>query len=349
MRTGGRDSTILPLIESGAAYSPRRQRSLQFADILRFVFRRKFKFYVFASILLVIMILTIVHRRTLRYDHMEHHRNDHQAAPNARRRGRFEAPQTMRTIVGKYVGPKPDWEYNMSAEIVNTNSYDPSPEMGRDGRPVYLPAYPKDRMQMLYSINSFNLAVSDKIPVDRKLPDPRKSACRQKNYDDLSNVTTSIIIIFHNEAWSVLMRTVHSVLNTAPHHLLAEILLVDDCSNRTFLGQALENYINNLSSVRGVDIKLIRSRERIGLIRGRLLGVEHAKGEPHLWDRIYKNLPGSENAKRLSQLINPNTLTISDQAKYLPSWTLIVRPQRAGSSLCCTKSNQIQKLQPVPC
>lgn len=42
----------------------------------------------------------------------------------------------------------------------------------------------------------------------------------------------SVVIIFHNEAWSVLWRTVYSVLNTSPPDLLREIFLVDDASTQ---------------------------------------------------------------------------------------------------------------------
>lgn len=57
-------------------------------------------------------------------------------------------------------------------------------------------------------------------------------SCKDVKYDYRSLPTTSVVIAFYNEAWSTLLRTVHSVLETSPDILLKEVVLVDDYSDR---------------------------------------------------------------------------------------------------------------------
>lgn len=54
--------------------------------------------------------------------------------------------------------------------------------------------------------------------------------CLSKKYPkDLP--TTSVVVIFRNEAFTVLLRTVTSIMNRSPPHLLKEVILVDDFSD----------------------------------------------------------------------------------------------------------------------
>ena len=85
---------------------------------------------------------------------------------------------------------------------------------------------------------------------------------------------TSVIVVFHNEAWSTLLRTVHSVINRSPPSLLKEILLVDDASDHLELGSKLDQYLLNLP----VNCRVVRLEERNGLIRARLAGADQASG-----------------------------------------------------------------------
>lgn len=82
----------------------------------------------------------------------------------------------------------------------------------------------------------------------------------------------TVIIVFHNEAWSALTRTLWSVINTSPRALLKEIILVDDFSTNDVRGYRIDDYIKKLP----VPTIQYRTPHRAGLIRARLLGASKA-------------------------------------------------------------------------
>uniref|UniRef100_A0A4W4GUC2 Polypeptide N-acetylgalactosaminyltransferase n=1 Tax=Electrophorus electricus TaxID=8005 RepID=A0A4W4GUC2_ELEEL len=122
----------------------------------------------------------------------------------------------------------------------------------------------------------FNQFASDRISLHRSLgDDTRPPECVDRKFKRCPPLpTTSVIIVFHNEAWSTLLRTVYSVLHTSPALLLKEIILVDDKSTADHLHSQLDEYVKMLKIVR-----VVRQPERKGLITARLLGASHAQGE----------------------------------------------------------------------
>ncbi|CAH1273265.1 GALNT4 [Branchiostoma lanceolatum] len=121
-----------------------------------------------------------------------------------------------------------------------------------------------------YGLDEF---LSRKISLHRALPYSRPESCHKQTF--LSNLpSVSIIVVFHNEAMSVLKRTLHSILDNTPSSLLQEVLLVDDFSNNDDLKGDLEDYISQLPRIR-----LLRNRQREGLARARIRAAGIASGD----------------------------------------------------------------------
>ncbi|KAG7241374.1 hypothetical protein INR49_025574 [Caranx melampygus] len=148
-----------------------------------------------------------------------------------------------------------------------------------------------------YEEYGYNAQLSDRISLDRSIPDYRPKKCKQLTYpEDLPQI--SVVFIFVNEALSVILRSVHSVVNHTPAHLLKEIILVDDNSD------SVTSAVRHCRPAVGIDVlrhssltschmstvelkfnldqyvnkrypglvKIVRNSKREGLIRARIHG-----------------------------------------------------------------------------
>lgn len=129
--------------------------------------------------------------------------------------------------------------------------------------------------QKLYEETGFSVVVSSKISVNRSIPDFVHPECHKiKYFAQLPNV--SVVIIYHNEVKSVLLRTVHSVVNRTPPELLHEVILVNDNSSNQELYEPLRDYVErNLPK----KVKIRNLKRRSGLIVTRMEGARMATGE----------------------------------------------------------------------
>lgn len=111
--------------------------------------------------------------------------------------------------------------------------------------------------------------------------------------DDLP--TTSIIIVFHNEGNSTLLRTLTSIILRSPIKYIHEVILVDDASIGRgeqrlnsicsflivclfvvdYLKDNLEAFLKDFP----VPARVLRNENRLGLIKSRLRGAEIATGD----------------------------------------------------------------------
>uniref|UniRef100_A0A4W4HIP2 Polypeptide N-acetylgalactosaminyltransferase n=1 Tax=Electrophorus electricus TaxID=8005 RepID=A0A4W4HIP2_ELEEL len=130
----------------------------------------------------------------------------------------------------------------------------------------YLSAHRWRPGQDPYSLYAFNQRESERVPSNRALRDTRHYRCSTLHYDS-ELPSTSIVITFHNEARSTLLRTVRSVLNRTPVHLIHEIILVDDFSH---------DQNDCLLLTKLPKVRCLRNNRREGLIRSRVRGADAA-------------------------------------------------------------------------
>ncbi|CAG2204784.1 GALNT [Mytilus edulis] len=147
--------------------------------------------------------------------------------------------------------------------------------LGENGRAVMSTEKEQLNISDILEKYRLNIIASDLVPLNRMVPDSRPPGCKNIIYsNDLPK--TSIIIPFYDEWPSILIRTVYSIINRTPRHLLQEIILVDDYSQFVELKSLLDNYISK-KFPKGL-VKLIRNPTREGLIKARIKGWKQSTG-----------------------------------------------------------------------
>ncbi|XP_039597424.1 polypeptide N-acetylgalactosaminyltransferase 16 [Polypterus senegalus] len=137
---------------------------------------------------------------------------------------------------------------------------------GRFDEKVYLSGKQLKAGEDPYREHAFNLQESNRLSSERAIRDTRHYRCAAITFDpDLP--ATSVIITFHNEARSTLLRTIKSVLLRSPPSLIQEIILVDDFSTDPDDCQLLTQI---------PKVRCLRNSKREGLIRSRVRGAEAA-------------------------------------------------------------------------
>lgn len=102
---------------------------------------------------------------------------------------------------------------------------------GEQGQAVVLKPEDEHEKQELYKTNGFNALASDRMSLNRSIPDIRHPGCKKvKHLANLPDV--SVVVPFHNEHLSTLLRTAMSAIFRAPPGKVREVILVDDFSNK---------------------------------------------------------------------------------------------------------------------
>ncbi|MED6260421.1 hypothetical protein ATANTOWER_017812 [Ataeniobius toweri] len=130
----------------------------------------------------------------------------------------------------------------------------------------------------LFQQYGYNAFLSDRLPLNREIPDTRPPRCAEKRYpEDLPSL--SVILIYLDEALSVIKRAIRSIIDKTPARLLREIILVDDHSSNDDLMGKLDEYISSIHEERPGLVKKIRHSEQLGLTQARLSGWKAAVGD----------------------------------------------------------------------
>ncbi|XP_042560134.1 probable polypeptide N-acetylgalactosaminyltransferase 8 [Clupea harengus] len=132
--------------------------------------------------------------------------------------------------------------------------------------------------EQLFQKYGYNTFLSNRLPLDRELPETRHYRCLERKYPkDLP--TISAVLIYLDEALSIIKRAVYSIINRTPPHLLRDIVLVDDHSSNDDLKDQLDAFVNLIQVTRPGLIKRVKHSEQLGLSQARISGWKAATGD----------------------------------------------------------------------
>ncbi|XP_071382813.1 probable polypeptide N-acetylgalactosaminyltransferase 8 isoform X1 [Centroberyx affinis] len=133
--------------------------------------------------------------------------------------------------------------------------------------------------QALFQQYGYNVFLSDRLPLDRVLPDTRDPRCLKKTYPkDLPSI--GVVLIYLNEALSIIKRALRSIIDRTPKHLLREIIMVDDNSSNENLKGDLDLYVKSIEKQNpGLRITRVRHNEQRGLAHARVSGWRAATAD----------------------------------------------------------------------
>ncbi|RXN22897.1 putative polypeptide N-acetylgalactosaminyltransferase 8 [Labeo rohita] len=119
---------------------------------------------------------------------------------------------------------------------------------------------------------------NDQLPLDRELPDTRDHRCIDREYPH-NLPTISVVLIYLDEALSVIQRAICSIINRTPAHLLKEIILVDDHSTNENLKTQLHAYVSSINKKHPGLLKMVTHSKQKGLSQARISGWKAATGD----------------------------------------------------------------------
>lgn len=170
-----------------------------------------------------------------------------------------------------------------------------------------------------------------KISLNRQAPDYRSDLCQAENYKNRELSSVSVIIIFCNEPFETLVRSVHSVLNRSPPDILKEIVLVDDGSDAEHIAiGGNDDLIKHLAKL-PIKVKLIRNRKRMGIVGARMTGIHQAQGEIFvILDSHIEVQPGWLEPLVLPISLNPETVVMP----HIDGIDIVTKQPRKGGIGC---------------